>query len=83
MTLISLNKEQKDHLKAQLKQYFDQELAQELADFDADFLMDFISEKFGSYYYNKGLQDAQAVLMRRMDDISEAIEEIELVTEVR
>ena len=83
MTQLSLSSEQKQHLKTKLHDYFDQELEQELAEFDADFLLDFISEQFGSYFYNKGLQDAQAVLLRRMDDIAESIEEIELVTEVR
>jgi len=46
-------------------------------------LLDFFAEEIGPYIYNRGLYDAQSLLESRMDGISEAIYEIEKVTEFR
>ncbi len=53
------------------------ELDLELGQFDADFLIDFISKEMGSLYYNQGLYDAQAVLVDRMDSLTDAIYQLE------
>lgn len=82
MTPLTLNKEQKNHLSEKLKDYLLDELNVEIGEFDADFLLDFIGENVGVYYYNKGLQDAQTVLMRQFDQLTDAIAEIEQVTEL-
>ena len=81
MSSISFSLTQQSFLKEKLQQYFSDELDQELGEFDAEFLLDFISNNIGSYYYNQGLRDAQAVLLGKLDHITEAIEEIELATE--
>jgi uncharacterized protein (DUF2164 family) len=49
----------------------------ELGQFDADFLLDFISKEIGASYYNQGLYDAQALLVDRMDSLSDAIYQLE------
>jgi len=81
MNQINFPKEQKNLLTAKLQRYFEQELNQELGEFDAEFLLDFFSEQLGAHFYNQGLRDAQAVLLGKIDDITEAIEEIEQVTD--
>lgn len=81
--MITLSNEQKHLLKNKLSQYLSNELDVELGDFDADFLCDFIIEKFGPYLYNQGLKDAQAVLLNKLDYITEAIDEIEQVIDER
>ena len=81
MNNISFTTEQTEQLKTLLQQYFERELDQDLGDFDADFLLDFVKDKLGVHFYNQGLRDAQAVLMSKVDDITEAIEEIEQVTD--
>ncbi|MCG8067547.1 MAG: DUF2164 domain-containing protein [Candidatus Thiodiazotropha taylori] len=42
---------------------------------------DFFSEEIGSYYYNRGLRDARSVLESRLENIDEALYEIEKPTE--
>ena len=77
MSEISLTTAQKDDLVEKLQKYFDQELSQDIGRFDAEFLVDFISEEFGAYYYNQGLEDARTIVTKQADTIAEAIYEIE------
>lgn len=81
--MITLTTEQKALIKSKLTDYLLDELDVELGDFDADFLTDFVIEKFGPYFYNQGLKDAQTALMSKLDYITEAIDEIELVIDER
>lgn len=81
MVLIEFSKEEKASVVLQIQRYFRDELEQDIGQFDAEFLLDFFSEKVGAYYYNRGLLDAQAVLNGKLDDIAEAIGEIEKPTE--
>jgi len=67
--MIEFNKEEKEILVEKLKSYFESELNQEIGQFDAEFLIDFISNNLGSYYYNRGLQDAQIAIRSKLDDI--------------
>ena len=78
MTEINFSKEEQEIITQKLQRYFSKELDQELGQFDAQFLLD-----VGPYFYNRGLYDAQAVLERRLEDISEAIYELEKITEFR
>jgi len=77
MSKIQLSKEEKEVIVRQIQHYFDQELDQDIGQFDAEFLLDFFSEKIGPFYYNKGLSDARSVLESKLEDIDEAIYEIE------
>jgi uncharacterized protein (DUF2164 family) len=83
MSIIEFTKEEKEVIVKKIKLYFTQELDQEIGQFDAQFLLDFFSEEVGSYFYNRGLYDAQSILEKRLDDISEAIYELEKVTEFK
>jgi uncharacterized protein (DUF2164 family) len=58
-----------------------EELDQEVGQFDAGFLLDFFAEEIGAYFYNRGLYDAQGILASRMENIAEAIFEIEKPTQ--
>lgn len=82
MTINTISGHEKAQCIDKLQEYFEQELNTELGQFDAEFLFDFISKEFGSFYYNQGLKDAQAVLMQKLDDITEAIDEIELPSNI-
>ena len=66
-----------------IQAYFRDELNSEIGQFDALFLLDFVSEEIGSYFYNRGLYDAQAILQKRVEDINESILELEKITEFR
>lgn len=81
MALIEFSNEEKAILVRKLKLWFNEELHQELGRFDAEFLLDFIAEELGAFFYNRGLYDAQAILAKRMDDMTDAILMLERPTE--
>lgn len=80
---IKFTKEEKSVIVRKIRLYFTEELKQEIGGFDAEFLLDFFTEEVGSYFYNRGLYDAQAILASKLDDLSEAIYQLERPTEFR
>ncbi|MCK5789450.1 MAG: hypothetical protein CSH49_20540 [Alcanivorax sp.] len=83
MSTIEFSKDEKEILAQKIQAYFRDELNSEIGQFDALFLLDFVSEEIGSYFYNRGLYDAQAILQKRVEDINESILELEKITEFR
>ncbi len=83
MSEIEFSKDEKDIIVKKIILYFSEELEQKMGQFDAQFLLDFFAEEIGPYFYNRGLYDAQSILEKRMDDVAEAIYELEKVTEFR
>jgi len=81
MSVIKFSKEEKETIVGKIQVYFNEELDQKIGQFDAEFLLDFFSEEMGAYYYNRGLVDAQAVLDKKLEDISDAIYELEKPTD--
>ena len=81
MNKIDFSKEEKEVLVEKFKKYFELELNQEIGQFDAEFLIDFVSENLGSYYYNRGLKDAQIAIRSKLDDIESEIDSLEKPTE--
>jgi len=77
MTKIEFSKEMREALAEALSRYLKDELDLEVTGFDAQFLLDFISQTIGPHYYNQGLWDAQAALQKKLDLISQAIDELE------
>lgn len=80
---IGFSKDEKAALVRKIQLYFNEELGQQIGQFDAEFLIDFVSRELGAYYYNRGLQDAQATLAAKLDDVQDAIYQLELPTEFR
>lgn len=83
MTDITFSKEEKSLLVRKLQLYFSEELKQQIGQFDAEFLLDFISKELGAYYYNRGLYDAQAALNAKLEDVQDAIYQLEQRTEFK
>ena len=81
MSTIEVSNDEKALIVHKIKQYFSDKLDQDIGQFDAEFLLDFFSEEIGPYYYNRGLQDARAVLESRLENIDEALYEIDKPTE--
>ncbi|MDC0598362.1 DUF2164 domain-containing protein [Gammaproteobacteria bacterium] len=81
MSDIEFSKGEKELLTQKLQNYLKDEFDQHIGQFDAEFFLDFISKEIGSYYYNLGLNDAQAVINSSLENISEAIYAIEKPTE--
>jgi uncharacterized protein (DUF2164 family) len=80
MSDIEFSNEEKSILVKKLKAYFETELDYEIGQFEAQFLLDFISSEIGAFYYNKGLSDAQAIVLGKIEDITDAFYEIEKPT---
>ncbi len=74
---IQFTKEQIEVLGKKLQDYFENELNYSLGQFEAQFLLDFISKEMGACYYNQGLRDAELILRSKLEDISDALYEIE------
>lgn len=77
MPEIKFSKAEKEILVEKIQQYLNSELDFDIGQFDAEFLLDFFSKEVGAYYYNQGLQDARAVINTKLEDIDEAIYQIE------
>lgn len=83
MAEIKFTEDEKAVIVRKIQLYFTEELKQDIGRFDAEFLLDFFSGEVGSYFYNRGLYDAQAILSSKLDDLSEAIYQLERPTEFR
>lgn len=81
MSSIEFSREEKQVISRKIQLYFSEQLDQEIGQFDAEFLLDFFAEEVGAYFYNRGLQDAQAVLEAKLLDVSDALYEIEKPTQ--
>ncbi|EHR6924643.1 DUF2164 domain-containing protein [Vibrio parahaemolyticus] len=75
--MIKLERAQKETLASAIQDYMQDELSIEIGLFDSEFLIDFITDKLGAVYYNKGVEDAKAVIERRMLEMSDELYEIE------
>ena len=81
MAEITFTRDERDIICRKIQLYMREELEQEVGQFDAGFLLDFFAEEIGAYFYNRGLYDAQAILESRLENIAEAIYEIEKPTQ--
>ncbi len=80
---VSFSKQEKEVIVKRIRQYFEEELRQEIGQFDAEFLLQFFADEFGAYFYNRGLLDAQAILSKKVESITDAIHELEKPTDFR
>ena len=80
MAEITFTREEREILCRKIQMYLREELGQEVGQFDAGFLLDFFAEEIGTFFYNRGLYDAQAILETRLENIAEAIYELEKPT---
>ena len=83
MADIKFTEDEKALIVRKIQLYFTEELKHEIGRFDAEFLLDFFAGEVGSYFYNRGLYDAQAILSSKLDDLTEAIYQLERPTEFR
>ena len=77
MPKFELPKESRDAATQALSRYLKAELDLDVTGFDAVFLTDFIIENLGPHFYNQGVADARAVLSKKVDEIGEAIYQLE------
>ena len=81
MEKIKFSKEEISTITRRIQDYFDGELETEIGQMQAGFLLNFFSEEIGAYHYNRGLHDAQALLLKKVDDFTDNIYALEQRTE--
>ena len=77
---IKFSKAELETIVAKLKQYFQSELDMDLGQFEAEFLLDFFAKEVGSFFYNRGLFDANQLLLQKTEELGYAIQELEKPT---
>jgi len=83
MSQIEFTEDEKAIIVRKIQSYFSGELKQSIGRFDAEFLLDFFAGEVGAYFYNRGLYDAQAALAAKIDDVQDAILQLEKRTDFR
>ncbi len=76
-----IGREEKERLLLKVQRHLADEAEVELGRFEAEALVDLVAALIGSFYYNKGLRDAQALLARQVDQINDALYEMERLPE--
>jgi uncharacterized protein (DUF2164 family) len=74
---IQFSREETADITAKLRAYFRDELEIDLAALPAEMLLDFLSREIGPFFYNRAVYDAQAVVAKKAEDISEALAGLE------
>ena len=75
--MAALEKDDRVALARALKAWLARELDVEVGGLEAEFLLDFLVDRIGPRFYNLGLRDAATALAKRMDVLTEALEELE------
>ncbi|MCU0453606.1 MAG: DUF2164 domain-containing protein [Bacteroidetes bacterium] len=81
--LVTFATSDKDAIIQKIQAFAEKEFGLELGQFEAGDLLSFFATEVGPFFYNQGLRDAQAVLRKRIDDIAEAMENLEKPVETR
>jgi uncharacterized protein (DUF2164 family) len=66
---LALTPQERDDAIHSLKKYFRSELEQDLGDLRAQLLLDYILGEIAPLAYNRGVQDAEAFLRQRLEDL--------------
>ena len=74
---VEFTRDEIDRIVSKVKKYFETELNQEIGGFEAEFLVDFFSKEIGSYFYNKGITDAQSLFTNKAEEIGYLIQDLE------
>jgi uncharacterized protein (DUF2164 family) len=81
MEKIKFSKEEMSTIIRRIQDYCDEELESDIGQMQAEFLLNFFSEEIGAYHYNRGLYDAQALLLKKVDDFTDSIYALEQRTQ--
>ncbi len=73
MKPITFSREETKALVGEIQDYFREELDRDIGAIPAELLMQFFSERMGAYYYNRGLYDAQALVRKQVESLSDDI----------
>ena len=66
---VELSEERRAELVLRLQGFFLEQFEEQLSEFRAEHLLDFVLEAVGPQVYNQAVQDARAVMQRKLDDL--------------
>ncbi|MFK0339075.1 DUF2164 domain-containing protein [Agrobacterium sp. 16-172Ci] len=72
-----LEKQEKAALAARIRDYLARETEAEIGHLQAEIFVDFLVEELGHVFYNEGLRDAHAAILRRLEDAAGDIDVLE------
>tara|TARA_R110002020_G_scaffold278506_5_gene493944 strand:+ start:1128 stop:1343 length:216 start_codon:yes stop_codon:yes gene_type:complete len=67
-------------MAGEIQEYFREELDQDIGSLPAEMLIGFFADKMGAYFYNRGLYDAQNLILQRVDSLSDEVLTLEQPT---
>ena len=73
MKPIKFDRDETKAIVGEIQDYFRHELDQSIGAIPAEMLMQFFADKMGAYFYNRGLYDAQALIRKQVDSLSDEI----------
>lgn len=76
-----ISREDKELLLQKVQRHLSEEAEVEIGRFEVESLVDLVARLIGTHYYNKGLRDAQALLARQVDQVNDALYEMERIPE--
>ncbi|WP_296102522.1 DUF2164 domain-containing protein [uncultured Agrobacterium sp.] len=74
---LKVDKQQKAAMTKLVRDYLVSELDVDISGLQSEMLVDHLAQVIGPQFYNQGLRDAQAVILRRMDDAASDIDVLE------
>ncbi|KFL30704.1 hypothetical protein JP75_13265 [Devosia riboflavina] len=80
MKPIKFDREETKAIVGEIQDYFREELDQSIGAIPAEMLMQFFADKMGAYYYNRGLYDAQALIRKQIENLTDEIFALEQPT---
>ncbi|MDH7805193.1 uncharacterized protein (DUF2164 family) [Rhizobium sp. AN67] len=72
-----LEKQERAVLAARVREYLARETETEIGLLQAEIFVDFLAEEVGYVFYNQGLKDAHAAILRRLEDAAGDIDVLE------
>ncbi|MDZ7926043.1 MAG: DUF2164 domain-containing protein [Agrobacterium sp.] len=72
-----LEKQERAVLAARVREYLARETETEIGSLQAEIFVDFLAEEVGYVFYNQGLKDAHAAILRRLEDAAGDIDVLE------
>ena len=73
----TLSHEELGFLASELRLFLERDCDVEIGNMDAERVIAFLGKHLGAVYYNRGLRDAETLLSRKLDDISDELRAME------
>ena len=74
MDSLRLTDEERELAIGAIRAYFERERDEEIGELAAGLLLDFVGEQLGPYFFNRGIEDAQARVVRFADSLDADLE---------